>query len=295
MQVPVPIILNPAARSTKAASQVDLIRALSPVPELHFTSGPGDATRIARQLAEEGRPLIVAAGGDGTVNEVLNGLCAVNATRAGYTSHCALGVLPMGTMNVFSLELGLPGRDVTACWQAINSGHTRDVDLWMANGQYFVQLAGIGLDAEIIALTPWEMKKKLGPLSYAISAVKAWVQKAPWLTIEMDGRPPMRGSVVLLGSGVHYGGPFRAFRNASNADGLLDVIIFQQLGYWEIAQLLRAVLLDGYENSLDLDYFQVRELKITADRQVPFELDGELAGETPVTVKAAPFKLKVAV
>jgi diacylglycerol kinase family enzyme len=110
----------------------------------------------------------------------------------------------------------------------------------------------------------------------------------------MEGRPPMRGSVVLLGSGVHYGGPFRAFRTASNCDGLLDVIIFQQIGYWEIAQLLRAVLLDGYEKSLDLDYFQVRELKITADRQVPFELDGELAGETPVVIKPAPFRLRVA-
>ena len=291
---PIPIIINPAARSTKAAARVDQIRALKPAPDLHFTTASGDAMLLAEQLARQGHPLIVAAGGDGTVNEVVNGLARVNASRPDPASHCALGVLPVGTMNVFSLELGLPGNDLAKCWAAITSGRSREVDLWMANELYFVQLAGVGLDAEIIALTPWEMKKKFGPLSYAISAMKAWVQKAPWLTVEIPGRPPMRGSVVLLGSGVHYGGPFRAFRTASNSDGLLDVIIFQQLGYWEIAQLLRAVLLDGYEKSLDLDYFQVSELKITSDTQVPFELDGELAGKTPVTIKPAPFRLRVA-
>lgn len=290
----IPIILNPAARSTKAATRVDQIRALRPAPELLFTERPGDARRIAEELAAAGHPLVVAAGGDGTVNEVINGLWQVNRDRPDPAAHCALGVLPVGTMNVFSLELGLPGGDLAQCWARITSGQTREVDLWMANDLCFVQLAGVGLDAEIIALTPWEMKKKLGPLSYVISAVKAWVQKAPWLTVEIEGRPPLRGSVVLLGSGRYYGGPFRAFRTASNSDGLLDVIIFQQLGYWEIAQLLRAVLVDGYEKSLDLDYLQVSELRITSDRAVPFELDGELAGETPVTIKPAPFRLRVA-
>ncbi len=293
----IPIILNPAARSTKAARQFERIKNLSPRPELHLTGRPGDAGPIAEKLAREGRPLIVVAGGDGTVNEALQGLCRANRERPRLEDHTALGVLPVGTMNVFSLELGMPGRKLEDCWRMITAGRCREVDLWLANEQFFVQLAGVGLDAEIIALTPWEMKKKLGPLSYAVSAVKAWFQKAPWLTIEIPGRPPLRGSVVLLGSGVHYGGPFRVFRSASNQDGLLDVLIFEQLGYWEIAQLLRAVLVDGYEKSLDLDYFQVSEVRITSanGKAAPFELDGELAAMTPVTIKAAPFRLKVAV
>ena len=296
MAEPIPIILNPAARSTRAAARLDQVRALQPQPELHLTQSTGDAALIAERLARAGCPLIVAAGGDGTVNEVLQGICKVNAERSDPATHTALGVLPMGTMNVFSLELGMESSNLTSCWAAITSGRRREIDLWKANEQYFVQLAGVGLDARIIQLTPWEMKKRLGPLSYVISAVKACLQKAPVLTVEIEGRPPMRGSLVLVGGGVHYGGPFRLFRTASNQDGLLDVLIFRQFGYWEIAQLLRAVLIDGYENSLDLDYFQVRGLRVTAEaREVPFEVDGELCGNSPVAFGPATFPLRVAV
>jgi len=296
MEVPIPIILNPAARSAKAAAKLEQLRRLNPVPELHLTSAMGDAAVIAERLARAGHKLIVAAGGDGTVNEVLQGICKVNAERGNAAEHVALGVLPMGTMNVFSLELGMKASDLEGCWQSIASGRRREVDLWLANAHYFVQLAGVGLDAEIIQLTPWEMKKRLGPVSYVISAVKAWFQKAPVLTVHIEGRPPMQGSVVLVGGGVHYGGPFRLFRTARNDDGLLDVLIFQQLGYWEIAQLLRAVLIDGYEKSLDLDYFQVRGLRVTCEeRAVPFEVDGELCGFSPVDFRPAGFPLRVAV
>ena len=296
MGAPVPIILNPAARSTKAAARMEHLRSLRPAPELHLTRAAGDAAVIAEQLARDGHGLVVAAGGDGTVNEVLQGICKVNAERKNPADHVALGVLPMGTMNVFSLELGMPSSDLDGCWQSITSGRRRDVDLWRANEQYFVQLAGVGLDAEVIQLTPWEMKKRLGPVSYVISAVKAWFHKAPLLTVHIEGKPEMHGSVVLVGSGVYYGGRFQLFRTARNSDGLLDVLIFQQLGYWEIAQLLRAVLIDGFEKSLDLDYFQVRGFRVTcAEREVPFQVDGELCGASPVDFRAAGFPLRVAV
>ena len=292
----IPIIANPAARSAKAAARQEQLRRLTPAAEIHTTKGVGDATKIAERLAREGHRLIVAAGGDGTVNEVLQGLCKVNAERPNVEDHAALGVLPMGTMNVFSLELGVNSADLASCWTAITSGRRRDVDLWKANEQYFVQLAGVGFDAQVVQLTTWEMKKKLGPLSYVISSLKAWFQKKPVLIVHIDGKPPVPASVVFVGSGVHYGGPFRLFRTARNDDGLLDVLIFHQLGYWEIAQMLRAVLIDGYEKSLDLDYFQVRGLRVEcAERPVPFQLDGELCGESPVDFRPAGFPLRVAV
>lgn len=291
----IPIILNPAARSARAGARFEQIRALDPRPELHLTHASGEAAEIARRLARDGRRLIVAAGGDGTVNEVVQGICEVNATCSALADHVALGVLPVGTMNVFALELGMPAHDLQACWGAITAGRRQEIDLWLANSHYFVQLAGVGLDAEIIELTPWEMKKKFGPLSYVISAVKAWLRKPPLLSVRVDNRPPLRGSVALVGSGVHYGGPFPVFRTANNRDGLLDVLVFRELGSWQIAQLLRAVLIDGYEHSLDLDYLQVREITVTAeDRPVPFQVDGELCGTSPVVFKPAPFPLRVA-
>lgn len=295
MSAPIPVILNPAARSTQAAAREKIIRALSPAPELILTSAPGDATEIASRLAKEGHPLIVAAGGDGTMNEVLQGICQVNANRALGEKHTALGVLPVGTMNVFSLEMGLPSSDIPQCWQKISSGSLREIDLWLANEQYFVQLAGVGFDAEVIQETPWEMKKKFGPLSYVMSAVQVLMREPPAVRLQISGRPDMHGSVVLIGAGKHYGGPVPVFPKSNNQDGLLDVIIFKAIGGWEFAQMVRSILERGYESALDIDYLQVRDFTVIASPDAPFEVDGELAtGVTPVHFRAADFKIQIA-
>ena len=292
----IPVILNPAARSTQAAAREKVIRALTPEPEMCLTTAPGEATEIATHLASKGRPLIVAAGGDGTMNEVLQGLCRVNAKRSSREKHSALGVLPVGTMNVFSLELGLPSQDISACWARLTNGRLREIDLWMANEHYFVQLAGVGLDAEIIQETPWERKKRLGPLSYVVSAVQVLGRTPPVLRVKVEGRPDLLGSVVLIGAGKHYGGPVKVFPQAKTQDGLLDLLIFRQLGGWEFAQMVRALLENGYDTALDLDYLQVREFTVMAEPEAPYELDGELVQDrTPVHFRPAPFRLSVAV
>jgi diacylglycerol kinase (ATP) len=295
--MPIPVILNPAARSTKAAALEHALRRLSPEPELHLTSGPGDAAVIAEKLAAAGHELVVSAGGDGTMNEVLQGLCRVNARRKPGEKHTALGVLPLGTMNVFSVELQLPGRDIEGCWREITSGQRREVDLWMANDLYFAQLSGVGLDAQIVQETSWEAKKKFGPLSYVMSAVNVLMRPPPTLSVQIDGKAPLLGTVVLIGNGKHYGGPFPLFRDASNTDGKLDLIIFRGLGGLEFLQLLRGMLLDGYQECEYLDYLQASEFTVTSDAgETPVELDGELAElNAPVVFRPAPFRLSVAV
>lgn len=296
MPAKIPVILNPAARSMQAAAREKAIRSLTPEPELILTSGPGQATELAEKLAREGHPIVVAAGGDGTMNEVLQGLCRVNSERAAGEAHTALGVLPVGTMNVFSLELGLPSQDITACWKQISGGVFKQVDLWMANDQYFVQLAGVGFDAEIIQETTWESKKRFGPLSYVMSAMQVLTRTPPVLSVNVEGRPSLHGSVVLVGAGKHYGGPVSVFPKASNQDGLLDVLVFRGLGGWEFAQMLRAILVDGYEPAEDIDYVQLREFTVTATPEAPLEVDGELANcGTPVSFKPAPFRLQIAI
>ncbi|MCA1963027.1 MAG: diacylglycerol kinase family lipid kinase [Prosthecobacter sp.] len=291
----IPVILNPAARSTQAAAREQAILALSPAPELILTTAPGEATEIAARLAQEGHPLVVAAGGDGTMNEVLQGLCRVNAQRLNGQPRTALGVLPVGTMNVFALELGLPSSDIAACWQRLTSGSRREIDLWMANDYYFVQLAGVGLDAEIIQETPWERKKRLGPLSYVVSALQVLARTPPVLKVQIEGRPDLFGSVVLIGAGKHYGGPVKVFPRADNQDGLLDLLIFHQLGGWEFAQMIHAVLESGYEKAADIDYLQAREFTVLAEPTAPYELDGELVQDrTPVHFRLSDLRLSVA-
>ncbi len=289
----VPVIINPAANSTKAAAQLERVRRLQPAPELHLTEGIGHARELAAMLAAQGHPLVVAAGGDGTVNEIVNGVAGHNLGEPDPAKHAGLGVLPVGTMNVFAYELGLPGRDLEACWQIVTGGRRREIDLWQANGEFFVQLAGVGLDAAIVKETSWELKRRFGPLSYVMSAARVIGQEAPILHIDMPDRPTLHGSIVLIGNGRHYGGPVPVFRDASNSDGLLDVLIFHQQRALEIFQFLSALTMTGYAECGDIDYLQVPSLRVTSSQEVPYELDGELGKSTPVEFKAAPFRLKV--
>src|ERR1700758_4677837 len=167
------VILNPAARSERAKSAWRRIERL-PHCTMRATSAPGDARAVAEAGVKEGFTTIVAAGGDGTINEVVNGIVGADVS---------LGILPVGTMNVFAAELGLPG-DLDEAWAIIRAGRTRRVDLLRANHQYLVQLAGVGLDAQVGQATSWESKKNLGPLSYLISAAQIAARKPPRLIVE---------------------------------------------------------------------------------------------------------------
>ena len=289
-----PVILNPAARSTRAGLLQDRFRRFDPAPELHFTQCAGDAKRLARELAQAGHRLIVAAGGDGTVNEAVNGLAEHNAALADPALHAALGVLPAGTMNVFAHELGLP-KKLEECWRRISRQNIREVDLWRANDLYFVQLAGIGLDAEIVKQTPWTLKKRFGPLSYLITAARVLRQQPSALSVEIDGRPLLHGSIVLVGNGRHYGGPVPVFRDAKNDDGLLDIIIFHRQGALEALQFISALTISDFQHCNDLDYIRAREFNVRSEAETAFELDGEFVGHSPVIFKPAPFRLKIAV
>src|SRR5207245_10983744 len=182
---------------------------------------------------EEGFTRIVAAGGDGTVNQVANGLVGSNA---------ALGLLPLGTVNVFAMELGLPLHNLELCWDIINGANMRLVDLPSANGKYFVQLAGVGLDAQVVKETSLTLKRSFGPLSYLISAAQIAARQPPLLFLESENSSIKEGSFVLVGNGRLYGGPFPFFKHAIIDDGLFDVIAFKQLGYLEIIKYLQDVV-----------------------------------------------------
>jgi diacylglycerol kinase (ATP) len=276
-QGPVPVIVNPKARSARAGGRIDDIRSLSGRVELHETSGIGNAGQLAEDLARAGAPLIVAAGGDGTVNEVVNGI-----VRAGAVDRTVLGVLPTGTMNVFAAELGLPSARLDECWRAITGGIVREVDLWRLNDTFFVQLAGVGMDAAIIRETTWESKKRFGPLSYILSGMKLLRRPTPPMRVTGDGVEPVEGTVVLVGNGRNYGGPFPFFPDAVAGDGLLDVVVMPQHGVRDFYAVGRALLSGRYAPQRGVRYFQTASLRVEAIGDVPFEVDGELAGAAAV-------------
>jgi diacylglycerol kinase (ATP) len=207
------------------------------------------------------------------VNHVANGIAGSDA---------ALGILPLGTINVFAMELGLPANDLERCWEIIQAGNMRLVDLPSANGKYFVQLGGIGLDAQAVKETTLTFKRSLGPLSYLISAAHIAAREPPKLLIESEDAPAQEGSFVLIGNGRLYGGPFPFFKQAVVDDGLLDVVLFKRLGFLEIIKYLHDVVFSSDIRVPEIEYFQTRQLRVSSEQDVPVELDGELAGNCPV-------------
>jgi len=280
------IILNPAAHSDRAQRKRAQVESLAHDCVVCATTCTGDAELMARRGVKEGFEKIVAAGGDGTINEVVNGLAGTHAT---------LGLLPIGTMNVFATELGLPVNDLALCWNIIQGDSTRAIDLPKANEKYFVQLAGVGLDAQVVKETSAQLKKNFGPLSYLISAAQIAARQPPRLSIQSDDAPIKEGSFVLVGNGRLYGGPFPFFKHAVIDDGKLDVIVFKSLGYLEIIKYLQDVVFSSEIRVPEIEYFQTSRLRVESDQSVPVELDGELVGNCPVEFSLQERSLRVLV
>lgn len=278
------VILNPAARSERARAMREKIENLSPQIVVRMTSVVGDARELARRALVEDFGAIVAAGGDGTVNEVVNGIAG---------NDVCFGVLPVGTMNVFATELGIPQNNLSAAWRTIEGGHIREIDLPTANDSFFVQLAGIGLDAEVVRQTTPESKKSLGPLSYLLTLAQVAAVKPPPVIIEPVDSPRREGCFVLIGNGRFYGGPFVLFKNARLDDGLLDVLVFKNQTHWDVVRYFQAVAFGTHADLPDVEYFQTRAMTVRSTSSVPVELDGELAHVLPCTFGFRPQKFRV--
>ena len=284
------VIFNPAARGEKSQRLLAFLEAKAgPDIVLAPTTGTGDATRLAAQGVAQGHDLIVAAGGDGTINEVVNGLGPAGVT---------LGVLPLGTVNVFAREFALPRRLETA-WALLEQGRTMVVDLACAefgpNRRYFVQLAGVGFDAHAVRTASWALKKRIGPLSYVVAGLKALRTTHPTVEVVPAGAAAVRGAAVFIGNGRFYGGSFKLFPHARLDDGLLDVCVFDGTGYRDMARYAVGLVCGRHTRLRGVHYFQASDFVCRADSPVPFQLDGEDAGDTPVRFTLLPRALRVLV
>jgi len=278
------VILNPAARGDRARAVKATIEALSMRCLVRLTENSGDARGMAAAGVREGFRTIIAAGGDGTVNEVANGISGTGVR---------FGILPVGTMNVFASELGIPLNNLSRAWQIIERGHVRRLDLPVANGDCFVQLAGIGLDAEVVRQTTPDFKKALGPLSYLLTLVQVACVTPPRVRLEPCDAPVREGSFVLIGNGRLYGGPFVLFKDAHMEDGLLDVLVFQSQTHWDVVRYFQAIACGSHPDLPDVEYFQTRSMLVSSLGDVPVELDGELAGKLPCRFEMSAHKLDV--
>lgn len=281
------VVFNPTARGDRALGFQRRLAQVARGALLLPTTGPGDAVALARQAAEGGADVVVAAGGDGTVNEVLNGLCAVPAGR-----RPVLAVVPLGTVNVFARELGMPSSP-EAAWERVRDGQSRTLDVAVATHgggcRRFVQLAGAGLDAEAIRRVRRGLKKLAGPLAYVWAGMTAMAGRLP--IVEVTGGGALRRcELALVGNGRLYGGGFRVFPSATLDDGMLDVALLERANPLALARALtaawhgRAERLPGVHHATSAA-FEMR----SGHAGARFQVEGDDAGALPVrfTVEAA--------
>ena len=291
------VIFNPAARGNKARRFRKFLNELSQQCALKATTAPGDARRFAHAAVATGYDVIAAAGGDGTVNEVLNG---IGDEPDGFAK-TRLGVLPLGTVNVFARELKIPLR-LEHAWKVLKRGRETKIDLGRADflddgqpqSRYFMQLGGAGLDARAIELVSWKLKKSAGPVAYVVAGLQALAEKQPRITVSADGQK-IEGDFALFGNGKFYGGSFHIFPEAHLANGRLDVCVFPKVN---VPTLLR--LAPGFIARQRLSEHRVRRLRaekfeMTSDSAAAFDLDGEWIGNLPATFSVERQKLRVVV
>ena len=291
------VIFNPTARGEKARRFRRHLDAIGAESTLKLTAAAGDARRLAAEAVGEGFEVIVAAGGDGTLNEVLNGMCDA---PDGF-ERARLGVLPLGTVNVFARELALPAK-LDAAWAAIRQGRETRIDLpsveYRANEtrerRYFAQMAGAGLDARAIELVEWQLKKKIGPLAYIVAGLKAMAGAQSQITVAGGGHSET-GELVLIGNGRLYGGQYRLFPQADLRDGLLEVCVFPRVTWLTLVRCGPSLLLRGTLPAAAVRTFQGDTLTLSSPSPTPLEADGELIGHLPAKFALQRTRLRVIV
>jgi diacylglycerol kinase (ATP) len=286
---------------------------------LRETSKPLEATELARHAANRGAKVVIAAGGDGTVNEVANGLVNTDA---------ALGVLPVGTTNSWALQMGipalnpmLPGTQAVKLIAALEEriarplpanyyqkvlldaarvlieGRTVAVDMGKLSGRHFLMWAGIGFDAAIAQSIPLKEKRALGSWAYVFPTIESAYRYSgtdAWLNL--DGKVVKVSTPLIVVSNIQlYGGLIAIGAKACVNDARLDVCIFKGGGFFTFVQHAVKVLSHRHLQDPEVEYHQCREIVVESARSLPVHVDGEPFTRTPVAIYTVPSSLKVMV
>lgn len=292
------MVFNPAAGQLRIRRQIDeVVQYLNEQGwdvDLRVTEKRGDATRYASEAVRCEYDVVVAAGGDGTVNETINGDLVGSRVR--------FGVLPLGTTNVFALEVGIPVSNALIVRPLLDSarvlvdGRTRRIDVGQAGGRYFILMGGVGLDAEAGRHVQPEAKRWFGALAYVpagLIAAKSFVGKR--MVIEMDGDVVRTRAVLITVSNTRlYGGFVHMAPKACLDDGLLDVCIFRGRNVTQaFFSHIIGVLSRRHIYDPRVRYHQARRIVIRSARGIPVHVDDEPLGTTPVEFTVATRALRV--
>lgn len=241
----------------------------------HATTGEGDATEAAKIAVERGYDLIVAAGGDGTINEVINGL-------AGFDERPRLGIIPAGTTNDFARALHIP-RDIHRAVDVILSRKSIRLDIGKVNDHYFMNIAGGGKLTELTYEVPSKLKTMLGQLAYYIKGIEMLPSLKPTrVKIEYDNQILEEDIMLFLVSNTNSVGGFEKLApDAKMNDGYFDLLILRKTNLAEFIHIATLALRGAHLDSKNIIYTQARHVKVTSDEKMHLNIDGEYGGLLP--------------
>ena len=296
MPTSVKVILNTYGGLLKRQEKIDLVERALQAAELDYqlslTQHVGHALELARQAALESWPIVVAAGGDGTLNEVLNGLMQADPG----TQRSTLGIIPLGTCNDLADALSLP-HDITAACRRLVEGQTRIIDIGLVNGRYFGNNSAVGLEP-LVTIAQNEMRR-FGSMRYMLAAVKTILSPQSWSMRLAWDHGVYEGSVALVsvGNNARTGGSFYMTPKARLDDGLLDFAYAFGMSSLQMLRLLPQTFSGKHINHPLVAYQQTTKLSITATPSTPIQADGELFENDAVEInyEILPNKLRVIV
>ena len=315
------LIINPVAANGKTAGRWPPIQELLQTQRLEFdyifTERPGHATELARQAVAEGCTLIVAVGGEGTLNEVVNGLVSPEGT---VPPDVVLGIIPSGTGTDFVRTLGIPRDCLQAC-QRLLRAETMAVDLGEVeyaplgpaadSGQrltsshasdqtgllhrYFINVAGLGFDGEVIERVNRSSKALGGTIPYLTNLFITLVTyQNKHIELTMDGQTVRRRlNSVIVSNGRYFGGGMCIAPHADLTDGLFDVIILGDLNKPELVQNLPKVYNGTHLTHPKVSEHRAREVRVVSQERMLIQADGELVGMAPATFRLLPEAIRV--
>ena len=284
------LIYNPSAgRMRKSESVISSVIGEFAAHGIDIAPSPTKPNyAVAGQVAEllkQSPDLFVAWGGDGTINEVVNGLSG---------SSIPIGVISGGTANLFARELGLPARLKEAI-RVICAGKTRTVSVGKANDRLFVLMAGIGFDSHVIRNVNWKLKKKTGIFAFAVAAVHTAANyHFPKFTVRVDGQQ-QDCIFAVIANGREYGALFHLAPNADISDEFLYVCIFKEPGFHNMVWYAYHAFRRTHHTLKSVEIIKTRTLEIAGDPAIPVQADGEIIGFLPMRFEVIPGSLNVLV
>ena len=281
------VIYNPSSGKETAAQKIfGIAKRTLAVKDVEFTfyatKKKGDATKAARRACDNDYDLVISCGGDGTVNEVVNGIMLSNKKSK-------LAILPVGTINDFAQQLNIP-KGIINFTKLLNVESFKKIDLGKANDKYFVNVVGGGAFTNIPHIVPSDVKTSFGKYAYYLQAafeIPGQLDKSYNIKYTLDNKELEINTFLFLISNTSSVGGFKYLSpKAKCTDGLLDIMIIEKSSPADLLQIFTGILNGQHVNHGKVHYFQSEKVIIQSDTNITLDIDGEVGDTTPVTVSS---------